>query len=191
MPTGYSKRLVAQPDGSVRWDGSLEIDRAGARIVRRIFRLAATGLSPGAIGRRLSPPRSAASVAAIIRNRTYRGEVVRYGRAHAARYFREADALNGRQSLPIVVPPIIPDALWHAAQMAIRIPTPTRHSYPLTGLLRCSRCHRRLHGNATEGRRYYRCPRRDSPAIRAEVAERSLTGRIRILTARLTQGEQQ
>lgn len=152
-----------------------------ADIVRRIFRMSAEErLTNSAIARQLNEegiptptyrdgkakskgatPRfgwQPASVRRLLVNALYRGEYV-YGRNGVRKGTRQSVAIAEQ-------PPIVPVALWDAAQEALRhnlafSQRNRRREYTLRGLVLCGTCGIRYvgtgSGSGASGRQYYRC----------------------------------
>jgi site-specific DNA recombinase len=115
-----------------RDDGGLEPDPETARIVRELFRRRAAGEEWRSLARWLdeASPREngvwiASSVRSIVRSRTYLGEA------------RSGDITN-----PTAHPPLVPRALWEAAQENRPSSNRRGESEPalLAGLVRCAAC---------------------------------------------------
>ena len=186
VPLGYRKALVDFPDGSRGWDGGLEIDPGTAPIVRRIFESLAAGVPASRLAVALNvagartQDQSPWSIKAVVRtaaNPVYRGMLVRYGRAKGVHYYAVADPYDGAREVGRLVPAIVDDRLWTAAQAGHRgAPWRAKHHYPLSGVLRCGACGFRLQGSNSGRHRYYRCGGRlvgvcKEPVIRADAAE--------------------
>lgn len=151
-----------------------------AEVVRRIFALAAEGMSAGAVGRLLTAegipgPDSevwgASTVRRILANRLYTGEAV-YRTFQVIRSRGESKLIRSDPSAHIsyTVPALITVEQFQRAQQALQIRRPERrrsYDYLLTGFLRCS-CGAPMGGTAmTRGAhvyRYYRCSSRERGA---------------------------
>ena len=164
---GYAYR--GKGDGS---RGELLVNEAEARWVRKAFdwildgcstrevavRLAQSGASP-----RVSAHWNRSSVARMLRNDLY------IGHAHYNRYQRMGSELKQRAAsewIEVQVPAIIACDIFERVQRqldanrALMVGRPSR-TYLLRGLLHCGLCGKRYAGNATHGKRYYRCCGRD------------------------------
>lgn len=163
-------RTYAQPYG-YRFDkvgDELHLEPSEAEWVRRIYTwFVDEQLSTRAIARRLtllgvpgprSPYWSPGQVWRILRNHTYTGILL-----------RKDEQPDWR---PVLVPAIIPRALWLRAQAALARRSRPRAVAPgvtslLQGLLRCAVCGRRLRLATTRkgdrAWRYYVCPARSAP----------------------------
>ncbi len=189
VPTGYRRVLVDFVDGTRGWDGGLEVDPEAAPIVRRLYDKAAAGegvrritFALNADGLRTpgGSPWSYRTVHEILLNPVYTGRMVRYRRSAKDRYY-EADGADGYADLGARFPSIVDETLWrqvqeqlHARRFSARV---GRRTYPLSRVLRCSKCGYSMTGVSNGDRRYYRCVGRtlygvcDAPLIRAENAE--------------------
>ena len=188
VPTGYRLRMKEMPDRTVRPDGGLEVDPETAPLVERIFRerIAGVGLRP--LVRKLNREGSRNARGAlwhprhvrdILANPVYKGVLARY-RRRLDYYWPKDDPENGGYERPGDWPAIISPDDWAKAQLLAgdRFDRAPRRSYPLSGVLRCWACDRRMTGvTNARGRRYYRCPGRslhgicDGPSIHADHAE--------------------
>lgn len=152
----------------------LEIDEKAAAVVRRIFDLAAAGMSPSYIrdvlvkGNVPAPRNKAAKewnttrIRELLNRRVYVGKIVCQGVEYEGRH-----------------EPIISEATWNAAHDAIPAPRRVRKLppavFPLRGLLVCPDCGELLvpvrNNGRTGVRRYYVCP-----AHKKSKGECSFTG---------------
>lgn len=192
LPYGYRRHLADRPDGTRGWDGTLEEDPETGPVVRRMFAMAAEGMSTRQVAQALNIenrrsqhglPWSGTSVRIVLRNQIYVGRYIRYRLASGAHYYAEDDEHDGRREVGIV-PTIVAPEVWRAVNdlfdaMKNRSGR-RRHFYPLSGIVRCGLCERPLHGVANaRGTRYYRCVGRvqlglcDAPTRRADVIEAS------------------
>lgn len=183
VPFGFRKVLADRDDGTRGWNGALEPDPATAPTVRRIFDLAAQGASPRAIAADLNAtadrPWSRNAVTRILANPVYAGQLVRY-RDRTARHYYDHDADDGHVDLgPRLTPLVDPTLFEQVGAVRRRRPGGSGRArvYPLSSILRCRRCARKMTGAMGSRSRYYRCSGRaasgscDAPAIRADVAE--------------------
>lgn len=190
VPFGYRRAMADFPDGSRRWDGRLEADPEAAPIVRRIFDEIGGGVAARTIavalnaeGQRIAGrPWSRRTVARIATNPAYAGRLVRYRQDRPGRhYYPEADAHDGRQELADMIPALVEPLLWAQVQAIFteRLGGSShREAYPLSRVLRCGECGRRMTGVNNGAQRYYRCPGRaemgvcSALSVRAEIVER-------------------
>lgn len=190
VPFGFRKVMVDKPDGSRGWDGALEPDPDTALVVRGIYDAAARGEGGRAIATSLNAaghrtgsggPWRPGSVDAVLTNPVYAGRLVRY-RARLAGHYYDHEAEDGHADLGSPYLPIVDPVLFDQvrAVRAARNPAPGTHrmrTYPLSRVLRCARCGRRMTGVRGAQARYYRCSGRavykscDAPGIRADLAE--------------------
>lgn len=191
IPFGYRKAMADFPDGSRRWDGGLEPDPVEAPLVRRMFGELVAGSTPRDIAFRLNVegirnrerPWARGQIVKVLGNPVYVGDLVRYRATRAGHYYDEADAKDGRQTLTDALPALIERPLFESARMLTserRIAGSARNRtlvYPLSGILRCGGCMRRMSGVSNGTARYYRCLNRaemgtcDEPFFRASIAE--------------------
>ncbi|MDP9114489.1 MAG: recombinase family protein [Acidobacteriota bacterium] len=177
--------------------GVLSIAEDEAVIVRRIFDSACSGKSIRSLAFVLNaegvlPQRgrkwATSSLHRILGNETY------FGLAYYNRRRRGSDEGRFRSEqdwISIPVPAIVTrerfeEARRMLAQNSTRLAGPHR-PYMLRGLLRCGHCGRGISGNASHGKRYYRCGGRDrlrngdpcrAGLILAERIERTITSGI-------------
>jgi len=203
VPVGYRRVVIDFPDGTRRWDGGLEPDPERAAVVRRIFAAFESGTSPLDIAYALNAegvrgpqgPWTRATLVKILRNPVYKGDLARYRHARPTlHYYPEDDATDGRRTIEGAFEPIIGGVEWSQAQalMDIRVVPGSaqrrRKRYPLSGLLRCGDCRRKLSGVSNGHSRYYRCRSRAAdrscaaPFVRADVAEGAFADWIGALT---------
>jgi DNA invertase Pin-like site-specific DNA recombinase len=203
IPVGYRRVVIDFPDGTRRWDGGLEPDPERAPVVRRIFAAFESGTSPLDIAYALNAegvrgpqgPWTRATLAKILRNPVYKGDLARYRHTRPTlHYYPEDDATDGRRTIEGVFEAIIPEAEWAQVQTLMdgRVVAGSaqrrRRRYPLSGLLRCGECRRRLSGVSNGYSRYYRCRSRAAdrscaaPFVRADVAEAAFASWIGSLT---------
>ncbi len=203
IPVGYRRVVVDFPDGTRRWDGGLEPDPERAPVVRRIFAAFESGTSPLDIAYALNAegvrgpqgPWTRATLVKILRNPVYRGDLVRYRHTRPTlHYYPEDDANDGRRTIGGVFEAIIPEAEWDQVQTLMdgRVVSGSvqrrRKRYPLSGLLRCGDCGRKLSGVSNGFSRYYRCRTRAAdrscaaPFVRADGAEGAFVDWIGSLT---------
>lgn len=191
VPFGLRKVMVDKPDGSRGWDGALEPDPDSAPIVRSIFDAAARGEGSRAIATSLNTagrptgsggPWRPGSVDAVLTNPVYAGRLIRY-RARLSGHYYDHESDDGYADLGERFPSLVDGILFDQirAQRRLRNPALGRHkhrTYPLSGVLRCARCRRKMTGVRGARARYYRCSGRavykscDAPGIRADVVER-------------------
>lgn len=190
VPFGFRKVMVDKPDGSRGWDGELEPDPDTAPVVRGIYDAAARGEGSRAIATSLNAaghrtgsggPWRPGSVDAVLTNPVYAGRFVRY-RARLSGHYYDHEAEDGHADLGAPFQPIVDPVLFDQvrAVRTARNPVPGTHpvrTYPLSRVLRCARCGRRMTGVRGARARYYRCSGRavykacDAPGIRADLAE--------------------
>jgi site-specific DNA recombinase len=188
IPYGYRRRLADFPDGTRGWDGGLEIEPTEAEGVRWAFdawlagapySAIAVGLNARGLRTRMGEPWAIRTVKVMLRNPVYVGKLVRYRRHHPDHYFPEADEHDGNREIGRPFLAIISDEVFEAAlgrERRISGSGPRRYDYPLSPILRCAACGRRMTGAATT-HRYYRCigraQMRDCPApsVRADLVE--------------------
>lgn len=190
VPFGLRKVLVDKPDGSRGWDGDLEPNPDTAPVVRGIYDAAARGEGTRAIATSLNAaghrtgthgPWGPGSVTDVLCNPVYAGRLVRYRSREPGHYY-DHEAEDGHVDLGQVIPAIVDPVLFDQVRAAreARNPNPGTHrvrTYPLSRVLRCARCGRRMTGARGARSRYYRCSGRaiykacDQPGIRADVAE--------------------
>ena len=203
IPVGYRRVVIDFPDGTRRWDGGLEPDPERAPVVRRIFAAFESGTLPRDIAYALNAegirgpqgPWTRATLVKILRNPVYTGRLVRYRHARPTlHYYPEDDANDGRRTIGGAFEPIIPEAEWDQAQtlMDSRVVAGSaqraHRRYPLSGLLRCGDCRRKLSGVSNGFSRYYRCRSRAAdrscaaPFVRADAAEGAFASWIGSLT---------
>ncbi len=173
-PVGYrelreedGRKRTGEPRYRVRWI----VDEAFAPLVRRAFEMRARGESIKAIMAETGLHKTRQGLHALLRNPTYKG-VYRYGGA----------------DWPGVVPPIVDEVTWDAAQTDFAIHPRTRGAdYLLSGLLRCGYCGAAMSGFSSSRtfkngrrwrRRYYICVQRNArlegcraPLVRADDLE--------------------
>lgn len=164
-----------------------EPDPAVAPVIRELFERRAAGAGPTELGEFLeangvktsqgAATWSKPAVQALIRSRTYLGEI------------RSGEFVNTAAHEPIVDEP-----LWLAAQHPNPAPPRARkNGYLLTGILRCKACGYSMNGTtSSRGVRIYRCQRRHAgglcpePArVRADDVEAQVTAEV-FRRARLT-----
>lgn len=158
---GY-KPLPALP-GEAR--GRLEIVESEAKVVREIFRLYASGVSPRAIAkqlnkRRIEPPGNGKSWSAtslmgnakrgsgILNNETYRGVLVWNKVTFVSRHGKRISRVNPKdqwQTAKAERLRIVDESLWNAARArkasaAGKKPHELRREHLLSGLLKCGCC---------------------------------------------------
>jgi site-specific DNA recombinase len=151
--------------------GVLSIVEPEAEIVRRIFDSACTGKSIRSLAFELNregvlPQRgrkwATSSLHRILGNETY------FGLAYYNRRKRTGNAMQfrGEQDwITVPAPAIITRDQFEEAKSVLRRNSSRlsgpHQPYMLRGLLRCGHCGRGISGNASHGRRYYRCGGRD------------------------------
>lgn len=186
VPLGYRKVLVDFPDGTRGWDGALEPDPVTAPIVRRIFEGLAGGINPYQMARNLNiegartgdgRPWTPKAVRHVVSNRVYLGSLVRYPRERDPHYYAFTDPHDGHREIGRPFPGIVDERLWERAQPERGAKwSASVHHYPLSAVLRCGACDRRLTGMHSGTRRYYRCTGRmlgicDRSHVRADWIE--------------------
>ncbi|MHB1006506.1 MAG: recombinase family protein [Chloroflexota bacterium] len=194
VPYGYRR---VRGDGKYGHRSSLEVDEDQAGVVREAFRLLVEEkLSCRAIAKRLTAAgiRSQSgnshwcqsSVGRLLRQEAYKGtsyyhrtEVIEtpaagrgrdgYGKAKRER-IRPLE-----EWIAIPVPAIVDEDTWEAAQRQLEQNAQfasrhnTRHQYLLKGLVRCPICGGAYSGAVVNGKRVYRCCRRDPVDYREGV----------------------
>jgi hypothetical protein len=181
----------------------MEPDPETAPVVRRLFAAFESGTAPLDIAYTLNAegirgpqgPWTRATLVKLLRNPVYRGDLVRYRHTRPTlHYYPEDDATDGRRTIEGAFEPIIPDPEWTQVQALMdgRVvagrPRRGRRGYPLSGLLRCGDCGRRLSGVSNGYSRYYRCRTRAAdrgcaaPFVRADTAEATFSEWIGSLT---------
>jgi DNA invertase Pin-like site-specific DNA recombinase len=189
IPYGYRRRLADFPDGTRGWDGGLEIEPTEAEGVRWAFntwlagapyRAIALGLNAYGHRTRMGEPWAIRTAKVMLRNPVYTGRLVRYRRHHPDHYFPEGDEHDGNREIGRPFPAILTDEVFEAALARDRHFSgsgPRRHDYPLSPILRCAACGRRMTGAGRDARRYYRCTGRsqfgdcEAPSARADHVE--------------------
>lgn len=195
-PYGY-RYITKRVSGSA---GHLEVDPEEAIVVREMFRwVAQEGLSAMQVMRRLTqnkiPPRKGgakwgkSSVIRILRCETYTGiwyynknETYEPSYTERSGYRRSLKYLLRRRPktewIGVQLPPslhLVSRAQWEQVQAQLTrnrtySPRNTKHSYLLSGLVRCGGCGATYVGDPGHGKFYYRCLKRcrQYPTIREE-----------------------
>lgn len=173
----------------------LEEEPEKARQVRRIFRMAAEGLSPGQIARRLDaaglPPPSGKAACwsgAMIRRMltcpTYRGDLTQNRSRKIGYKVEKSLSLPPEQWTvsPGACPPLVSPEQFQAAQRGLQ--TVGRPKDPLSGLIYCGLCGRRMTFVSDGRRRYLFCAGRrqkngcQNPAWREEEVRQAALHRL-------------
>ncbi|MCI8934839.1 MAG: recombinase family protein [Clostridiaceae bacterium] len=171
--------------------GRLEEEPEKARQVRQIFRMAAEGLSPGQIARRMdaagTPPPSGkavcwsgAMVRRILTCPTYRGDLTQNRSRKISYKVEKSLPLPPEQwtVAPGACPPLVTLEQFQAAQQGLK---PARRSKnPLSGLVFCGLCGGRMTFASDGSRRYLLCGGRrrkngcQNPAWREEQVRQAI-----------------
>jgi site-specific DNA recombinase len=148
-PKGYKFAGRDPVTGKMRF----EVDEAEAEMIRRMFKLALTGMSIGGIKNQLTEEGY----------KTYTGSIARrLKNPHYAGYAHNVPNNLLVEENNYLVPIISKDDFW-AVQKRFTNPSRSRRArFPLTGILTCGNCDTAMKIGFTNGYRIYVCPSRET-----------------------------